>query len=197
MTYGLREAPILDTPQDDSPTVDTLVTDPVHCTVRHLHHDFQSMVTSMMCGLKGQVPDDTFRGTFTHLHRPPTVAVDGPREEDWVYREAIDETQKQSAMFIAMAGWMSMVNMVDDTKNNYVYVEKRWKAAVTGLGLTDKICNTSKKDLLLAISDAVNKSRKVKSKFIVMGTPRLTPVGRPSSDRSKWYGNTTGCVLTG
>lgn len=69
-------------------------------------------------------------------------------------------------MFIAMAGWMAIVKMVDDSKNNYVYIEKRWKAAVTGLGLTDKICNTSKKDLLLAISDAVNKSREVKRKFI-------------------------------
>lgn len=58
--------------------------------------------------------------------------------------------------------------LVDDTKNNYVYVEKRWKAAVTGLGLTDKICTVSKKDLLLSISDAVNKSRDVKSKFVRM-----------------------------
>lgn len=56
VTYGVRETPLLDTPQDDSPTVDTLVTDPVHCTARHLHHDFQSVVTSMMCGLIGQVP---------------------------------------------------------------------------------------------------------------------------------------------
>lgn len=166
VTYGVREAPLLDTPQDDSPTVDTLVTDPVHCTARHLHHDFQSVVTSMMSGLIGQVPDNTFRGTFTHIHKPPNIPAEGPRGEDWGYRETIEEAHKQGAMLMAMAGWMAMVKMVEDAKNNYVYIEKRWKAAVTSLGLTDKVCTSSKKDLVLAISDAVNRNREVKSKFI-------------------------------
>lgn len=118
VTYGGSEAPLLDTPQDDSPTIETLLTDPEHCTARHLHRDFQSVVTSMMCGLIGQVPDNTFRGTFTHLHKPPNIPSEAPRGEDWRYKETIEETHKQGAMFMAMAGWMSMVIIVEDAKNN-------------------------------------------------------------------------------
>lgn len=39
---------------------------------------------------------------------------------------------------------------------------------MTGLGLTDKVCTGSKKDILLAVSESMNKSRDVKSKFIKM-----------------------------
>lgn len=94
------------------------------------------------------------------------MAVDAPRTAEWRYREVIEDTHKQGSMFIATAGWMVMVKAVDDARNNYVYVEKRWKAAITGMGLTDKVCVNSKKDLLLAISLAANKSRVVREKFI-------------------------------
>lgn len=167
VTYGDRNVPHLDSPKDDSPHVTTLITDPAHCTARHTHHDFQSVVASAMCGLVGQVPDGMFLGTFTHLPTP-VGAPAGERDETWIYREELDDQHKQGALFLAMAGWMTLAKMVDELKNNYIYVEKRWRAAVTGLGLTDKVCHTSKKDLLLSISEEMNKSREVKSKFIKM-----------------------------
>lgn len=165
-TYGKDVAPILEAPQDDNPKVSTLITDPVHCVARHKHHDFQSIVMSLMCGLVGQVPDDTFERSFAHGNRPSAVPLEAPRDEAWRYKEIVVEEHKQGSMFIAMAGWMSMIKMVDESRNNHVYVEKRWKAALTGLGLTDKVCTLSKKDLLLGISGAVNQSRVVREKFI-------------------------------
>lgn len=61
-----------------------------------------------------------------------------------------------------------MVKPIDDLKGNYVYVEKRWKAALTGLGLTDKVCHKNKKDLLTSVSEVMNRSRSVTEKFIKM-----------------------------
>lgn len=78
------------------------------------------------------------------------------------------EEHKQSAIFLAMAGWMTLVKVVDELKGNYVYIEKRWKAAITGLGLTDKVCHVNKKDIITAVSESMNKSREVKSRFIRM-----------------------------
>lgn len=63
---------------------------------------------------------------------------------------------------------MSIVKVVDDTKGNYIYVEKRWKAAITGLGLTDRVCNTNKKGIIEGVSNAMNKSRDIKTRFIKM-----------------------------
>lgn len=112
--------PELDTPQDDEPTISALITDPVHCTARHVHHDFQSVVASAMCGLVGQVPEDTFVRTFTHLQTPVGRPLDVERKKDWIYKEAVTEEHKQSAIFLAMAGWMVLVKVVDELKGNYV-----------------------------------------------------------------------------
>lgn len=81
--YRDDNVPLLDTPQDDTPTVSTLITEPVHCTARHVHHDFQSVVASSMCGLVGYVPEDTFLTTFNHMPRPIGHPTDIERKEDW------------------------------------------------------------------------------------------------------------------
>lgn len=167
MTYESRNAPKLDSPQDDSPTIETLITDPVHCTARHVHHDFQSVVASAMCGLVGHVPNNTFLGSFTHLPLP-IGTPDRERDEDWYYQEEVEDNHRQGAFFLAMAGWMTMVKAIDDLKGNYVYVEKRWKAALTGLGLTDKVCHENNKDILSSVSEAMNRSRSVRETFIRM-----------------------------
>lgn len=39
---------------------------------------------------------------------------------------------------------------------------------MTGLGLTDKVCHVNKKDIITAVSEAMNKSREVKSRFVRM-----------------------------
>lgn len=166
--YDARAAPALSTPQDDSPMVEALITDPIHCTARHTHHDFQAAVASAMCGLVGRVPADMFQTTFSHHPTPPERAHELERKEDWIFKEVITEEHKQSAIFLALAGWMSIVKVVDELKGNYVYVEKRWKAAVTGLGLTDRVCNTNKKDIIVGVSGVMNRSREVKSRFIKM-----------------------------
>lgn len=167
VTYGDRNVPLLDDPQDDSPTVNMLITEPVHCTARPVHTDFQSVVASAMCGLVGQVPDNTFLSTFTHLPKP-VGAPDGERDVDWIYREDLTDQHEQGAFFIAMTGWMTMVKAVDELKNNYVYIEKRWKAALTGLGINDRVCVTSKKELITSVSEEMNRSREVKNRFIRM-----------------------------
>lgn len=166
VAYGNIQAPTLYDPQEDSSTVAALVTDPVHCTARHRHHDFQSVVLSAMCGLVGQVPDHTFVETFSHQNRPGNLSRDAPRDQGWVYKEDTTDEHRQAAMFLAMSGWMCLVKPVEDTKNNYVYVEKRWKAAMTGRGITDKVCHVSKREILLAISESVSKSRVVRNRFI-------------------------------
>lgn len=166
VAYGNLLAPTLDDPQEDSSTVAALITDPVHCTARHRHHDFQSVVASAMCGLVGQVPDNTFIETFSHQNRPNNIPRDAPRDPEWTCREETTDEHRQGAMFLAMAGWMCLVKQVEDTKNNYVYVEKRWKAAMTGLGITDKVCHVSKREILLAVSEAVSRSRVVRSRFV-------------------------------
>lgn len=145
ISYNAIGVPELDTPQDDDPNVSVLITDPVHCTGRHVHHDFQAVVASAMCGLVGRVPEGTFTGTFTHHPTPAGRSADVERKDDWIYKETITEEHKQSAIFLAMAGWMVLVNVVDELKGNYVYIEKRWKAAITGLSLTDKVCNVSRR----------------------------------------------------
>lgn len=167
VTYESRNAPRLESPQDDSPTIGTLITDPVHCTARHLHHDFQSVVASAMCGLVGHVPDRTFVGTFTHPPQPVGYS-DRERDEEWYYQEEIDDSHRQGAFFLAVAGWMTMVKPIDELKGNYIYVEKRWKAAITGLGLTDRACHESKRELLTSVSEVMNRSRSVKETFIRM-----------------------------
>lgn len=113
VSYGDRNVPRLDTPQDDSPTISTLITDPVHCTTRHVHHDFQAIVASTMCGLVGHVPDNTFLATFTHPPMP-IGSPEGERGEDWIYQEDLNDQHKQGAIFIAMAGWMTMIKMIDE-----------------------------------------------------------------------------------
>lgn len=166
--YDERPAPVLAPPQDDSPTISVLVTDPVHCTARHRHHEFQATVASLMCGLVGRVPGGMFVDTFTHGQVPPARRDEEEREPSWTFREEITDEHKQSALFLALVGWMSIVKVVDDTKGNYLYVEKRWKAAITGLGLTDRVCNTNKKAVIECASNAMNKSRDIKNKFIKM-----------------------------
>lgn len=116
----------------------------------------------------GRVPEGTFTGTFTHHPTPAGRSADVQRKDDWIYKETITEEHKQSAIFLAMAGWMVLVKVVDELKGNYVYIEKRWKAAITGLSLTDKVCNVSKKEVIAAVSESMNKSREVNSKFIRM-----------------------------
>lgn len=83
--YDDRPAPVLAPPQDDTPTLEALVTDPIHCTARHTHHEFQVIVASLMCGLVGRVPADMFVGTFTH--DPPQLdrAHEVDRKEDWTF----------------------------------------------------------------------------------------------------------------
>lgn len=44
--------------------------------------------------------------------------------------------------------------------------ERRWTAALTGLGLTDLVYTTSKKDLLLYISETMNRSRGIRDIFM-------------------------------
>lgn len=167
VTYEKRNVPTMESPQDDSPTIETLITDPVHCTARHVHHDFQSVVASAMCGLVGHVPTETFERSFTHLELP-IGTPDRDRDEDWYFREELNDQHIQGVFFLAMAGWMVMVKPIDDLKGNYVYIEKRWKAAVTGLGLTDRVCTENKKEVLNSVSEAMNRSRTVKEKFIRM-----------------------------
>lgn len=84
------------------------------------------------------------------------TSAEAGRIEAWVFKEDITDEHKQKALFIAMTGWMVIVKPVEDLKNDYVYREKRWKAALTGLGLTDLSCTTNKKDLLLCISETMN-----------------------------------------
>lgn len=167
VVYERRNAPIMASPQDDSPRIETLITDPVHCTARHEHHDIQSVIASAMCGLVGHVPTETFVSTFTHLPLP-IGTPDGTRDSDWYYREDLTDRHTQGIFFLAMAGWMVMVKPIDDLKGNYVYIEKRWKAAITGLGLTDRVCDENKKEILNSVSEAMNRSRTVKKKFIRM-----------------------------
>lgn len=167
VAYERRGAPVLASPQDDSPLIETLITDPVHCTARHEHHSFQSVVASAMCGLVGHVPTETFDGVFSHVQLP-LGTPDGPRDVNWYYKEELTDRHTQGVFFLAMAGWMVMVKPIDDLKGNYVYIEKRWKAAMTGLGLTDRVCDENKKDILNAVSEAMNRSRVVKEKFIRM-----------------------------
>lgn len=96
------------------------------------------------------------------------TSAEAGRIEAWVFKKDITNEHKQGALFIAITGWMVIVKPVEDLKNNYVYIEKRWKAALTGLGLTDLVCTTSKKDLLLYISETMKRSKGIRDIF--MGT---------------------------
>lgn len=94
------------------------------------------------------------------------TSAEAGRIEAWVFKEDITNEHKQGALFIAVTGWMVIVKPVEYLKNNYVYIEKRWKAALTGLGLTDLVCTTSKKDLLLYISETMKRSRGIRDTFM-------------------------------
>lgn len=167
VTYERRNAPSMESPQGDNPMIDVLITDPVHCTARHVDHDIQSVVASAMCGLVEHVPTETFERSFTHLELP-LGTPDRDRDADWYFKEELDDSHLQGVFFLAMAGWMVIVKPVDDLKGNYIYIEKRWRAALTGLDLTDRVCTEIKKILLNSISEAMNRSRAVKEKFIRM-----------------------------
>lgn len=134
----------MELPCVDQNTISVLITDLVHYVARYMHHDF----------LK--------RGCLLHVWSVRRTSAEAGRIEAWVFKEDITDEHKQGALFIAMTGWMVIVKPVEDLKNNYVYIEKRWKAALIGLGLTDLICTTSKKDLLLYISETMNRSRGIR-----------------------------------
>lgn len=83
----------MELPSVNQNTISVLIKDPVHYVARYMHHDFQNVVASYMCGLL-------------------LTSAEARRIEAWVFKEDITDEHKPGALFIAMTGWMVIVKPV-------------------------------------------------------------------------------------